>query len=430
LPTNTSDIAHLLRRTGFGAPPPLVAELARLSLPEAVDRVLDFSTNPTDNIAWPASSNWENWIYLRRWWMHRMATVPSPLQEKLTFFWHGHFATSYWKVNDLKVMHKQNQVLRKNAFGDFEVLAQQVSLDPAMLLYLDNHDNFKTAPNENFARELMELFMLGADQGYTQFDVVEMARAWTGHSINWTPSGANGYLFRDSAHDYTAKTLFGISKNWNGPDTITEMVRGSRATICAQFIARKLWSFFAMPTNDPYLIVSLGSDMLAANWNIGAFLRRIFTRSEFYSDQVKSGLVRCPIDWATSLMRACGVSPFEVDIDNRMVDIGQAVFEPPNVSGWKHNEVWITETGSWIKEDIAANIARVATDKGFLNPIVAMDNAQAVEHVLQSLWIDRASAKTQRSLTTWLEAERRAGGDRQRYNMVRIVSLTPEFQLA
>lgn len=430
MPVSSGDIAHLLRRTGFGAPPALVAELSQLTLAEAVDRVLDVSANPADTITWPFATDWENWLYLRRWWMDRMATVPNPLQEKLTFFWHGHFASSFAKVNDLNIMYRQNQILRRNAFGDFETLAQEISLDPAMLLYLDNYDNYSSSPNENFARELMELFMLGVDQGYTQADVVAMARAWTGHGIKWTDQGVQGYEFHPWAHDTGNKTLFGITKNWDGPQTITEMVRGSRSNICAQFIARKLWSFFAGPTNDANLILALATDMLTSNWNIGAFLRRIFNRPEFYTDSVKNGLVRPPVDWAVTLLRATGVSAQELDIDYRMVDLGQGLFEPPNVSGWKQNQTWLTETVSWIKEDIASNIARVATDRGFLNSILALTPANAVTAAMNTLYIDRVSPGTRQAVETWIAAERTAGGTRERYNIIRLLSLTPEFQLA
>jgi uncharacterized protein (DUF1800 family) len=257
-----------------------------------------------------------------------------------------------------------------------------------------------------------------------------MARAWTGHGVKWTNNGIDGYENHPWAHDDGQKKLFGITKNWNGPETITEMVRGSRSGICARFIATKLWSFFAAPTTDANLISSIATDLLAVNWNIGEFLRRMFNRTEFYSDQVKTGLVRCPIDWVVTLMKACAVSPFELDIDYRMVDIGQAVFEPPNVSGWKQNQAWLTETVSWIKEDIASNIARVATDRGFLDSIVIMNPADAVSAVFAALRIDRASAGTRRAVEAWLAAERDAGGDRQRYNIIRLLSLTPEFQLA
>ncbi len=430
MPVDPSDIAHLLRRTGFGAPPALVAELSQLTLAEAVDRVLDVSANPADDIAWPYATDWENWLHLRRWWMNRMATVPNPLQEKLTFFWHGHFVSSYSKVGDINLMYQQNHLLRQHAFGDFEALAQAVALDPAMLLYLDNFSNVKSAPNENFARELMELFMLGVDQGYTQADVVAMARAWSGYGVLWTQQGVQGAEFHSWDHDYNNKTIFGLTRNWDGPQTITEMVRGSRSSICATFIAKKLWSFFAAPTTDPVLISNLSTDLLSSNWNIGSFLRKIFNRSEFYSAAVKTGLVRPPVDWVVTLLKTTGVSAFDLDIDYQMVDMGQGLFEPPNVSGWKQNQAWLTETVSWIKEDVASSIALGATNAGFLNPILAMTPTDAVTAATDALWIDRLSAGTRQALEAWVAAERTAGGTRERYNIIRLLSLTPEFQLA
>ncbi len=432
MPTNPGDIAHLLRRTGFGAPVALVNELSLLTLGEAVDRLLDFSANPADPITFPGALDYGGYLYMRRWWLDRMATVPNPLQEKLTLFWHGHFAVSFSKVNDLNVLIKQNQIMRANAAGDFDTLTNLVCFDPALLIYLDNQDNNKYSPNENFARELMELFLLGVDQGYTQTDVVEMAKAWTGHSVTWISNvGWGGYEFKPELHDTTNKTIFGITKNWDAPATITEMIRGSRSQICAKFIAKKLWSFFAGPTNDDVLAAQLGADLIAANWNIKVFLRSMFTRPEFYTDAVKNGLVRSPIDWAVTLLRTCGLSAFAPsDIDSRLEDIGQVVFQPPNVSGWKQNEVWLNETVVWAKEDAVSQIAYTAAQGDFLKSLSALSISDAVTEVLSLFGLDRVSTPTRNAITTWMTQERASQSTNDRFNLIRLISMTPEFQLA
>jgi uncharacterized protein (DUF1800 family) len=436
MPSNPGDIAHLLRRTGFGAPTGLVTQLSQLTIAEAVDRVLDFSANPADQLNFPADASLQNYagfLYVRQWWLNRMATVPNPLQEKLTLFWHSHFAVSIGKIGDLNLMVNQNKKLRANCTGDFERLAQIICFDPALLIYLDNQDNYKTAPNENFARELMELFLLGVDQGYTEEDVVQMARAWTGHSVEWISNvGWGNYTFYPDRHDDGSKTLFGITKNWDASATITEMVRGSRSQYCAKFVAKKLWSFFAGPTtvNDAFA-TQLGADLLAANFNIGAYLRTMFNRAEFYSDAVKNGLVRSPVDWAVSLLRASGVSAFTpAYLDSMLKDVGQGVLEPPNVSGWKINEVWLNETVVWGKEDIAVQIAQSAIKTDFLTSLSALSPSDATSQVLASFGIDRVTPATRSAITTWITAERSAQSPDERFNLIRLVSMTPEFQMA
>jgi uncharacterized protein (DUF1800 family) len=434
LPTNPGDISHLLRRTGFGAPTDLVKQLSQLTLSEAVDRVMDFSTNPADQLNFPSGPRtFESYLYARRWWLDRMATVPNPLQEKLTLFWHGHFASSANKVGDLPTIITQNKKLRANAIGDFETLARAICFDPALLVYLDNQYNNKSAPNENFARELMELFILGVDQGYVEKDVVEMARAWTGHGVSYiTDLGWGDYTFYPDNHDDGAKTIFGITKNWNAPDTITEMIRGSRSQYCARFIARKLWAFFAGPsTVDDAFASTLGADLIAANFNIGVFLKKMFNRSEFYSDAVKNGLVRSPIDWAITVLRSLRVSTLNDDnVHYQLNDIGHGIYEPPNVSGWKINDVWLNETVVWGKQNLGEYIANMPFTTDTFATISALSDADATNEVLAIFGVDRVSASTRTAMNAWFAQERTAQTGNARANLVRLVSMTPEFQLA
>jgi hypothetical protein len=175
----------LLRRAGFGASNAQVATLAAQPWDTTVDQLLDFTSAPAD--VEPAfltdadKADWEKEYLLQQWWLDRMATSPTPLQEKLTLFWHGHFATANYKVTDMLLMYRQNALFRASAAGNFRDLVQAMSLQPAMLLWLDNDSNVAGEPNENFARELMELFTLGVNE-YSQADVVASARAWTGYN--------------------------------------------------------------------------------------------------------------------------------------------------------------------------------------------------------------------------------------------------------
>ena len=180
-----ADIAHLLRRAGFGGTANQIASLAAQPWTTTVDQLLDFSSAPADTapafLSDGSLEDWEKEFKLQHWWLDRMATTTTPLQEKLTLFWHGHFATANSKVTDTVLMYRQNTLFRAMAAGSFRDLVQQMALQPAMLVWLDNESNTKGHPNENFARELMELFTLGVNE-YTQADVVAAARAWTGHN--------------------------------------------------------------------------------------------------------------------------------------------------------------------------------------------------------------------------------------------------------
>ena len=216
-----ADIAHLLRRAGFGGTASQITSLAAQPLDQTVDQLLDMSGAPDDPqpgfLTDDNVDDWEKEYMLQQWWLDRMATSSSPLQEKLTFFWHGHFATQNEKVTDMLLMYQQNSLFRHAGAGSFRDLVHQVSLQPAMLLYLDNDPNVVGEPNENFARELMELFSLGVNQ-YTQFDVAAGARAWTG--FNTLDSDRRQYHFYPSRHDNGTKTFMGVSRNFDGPAII------------------------------------------------------------------------------------------------------------------------------------------------------------------------------------------------------------------
>jgi uncharacterized protein (DUF1800 family) len=227
LPAN---VAHLLRRAGFGATNAQIATLASQPWDTTVDQLLDFSSAPADvqpaYLTDPNKGDWEKEYLLQQWWLDRMATSTSPLQEKLALFWHGHFATANYKVSDMLLMYQQNALFRANAAGNFRDLVHAMSLQPAMLIWLDNDPNVKGSPNENFALELMELFTLGVDQ-YSQADVVASARAWTGH--NTLDSDREQYHFYPNRHDADPKTFMGVTQNWDGPDIIDFVLGGNAA---------------------------------------------------------------------------------------------------------------------------------------------------------------------------------------------------------
>jgi uncharacterized protein (DUF1800 family) len=437
---NAADIAHLLRRAGFGGTASQISSLTGQDWATTVDQLLDFSAAPADvEPAFLTDDNlgdWEKEFELQAWWLDRMATSTTPLQEKLTLFWHGHFATANNKVNDARLMYLQNALFRSMAAGNFRDLVQQMSLQPAMLIWLDNDPNTKGHPNENFARELMELFILGVNQ-YTQDDVVASARAWTGH--NTLDSDRTVYHFYPNRHDTGMKTFMGVTQNWDGPDIINFILRddATRKNLAARFIAKKLWSFFAYPSPDDAIVTTITDAFLTSDLSIAELLRAIFNHPAFLSDTAKQGLVRSPAEWVVACMRSVNLTAATLNPQWWMEDMGQQLFEPPNVSGWRQNKTWLTTSrlwtrANWIRYLIWRNNggANAGTK---LSAITGMSVANAVQYGFDQLNIDNPSSHTRGNLEAWLTAQRadtHAWTNWSFINLLTLLMLSPEMNLA
>jgi uncharacterized protein (DUF1800 family) len=431
-----ADIAHLLRRAGFGGTASQIASLAAQPWATTVDQLLDFSSAPAD--AEPAFltdgsiEDWEKEYKLQHWWLDRMATTTTPLQEKLTLFWHGHFATANNKVTDMRLMYRQNALFRAMAAGSFRDLVQQTSLQPAMLIWLDNESNTRGRPNENFARELMELFTLGVNE-YTQGDVVAAARAWTGH--NTLDGDRTQYHFYLSRHDTDPKTFMGVTQNWDGPGIVNFLLRddATRKQIASRFIAKKMWTFFVYPDPDPSLVATLGDAFLAADLSTAALVRAIFNHPEFLSTRAKQGLVRSPAEWIVACMRAVGITAGDANPQWWMGQMGQQLFEPPDVSGWRTNDYWLTTSRIWARANWTGYLVWQNDLQNALSSIVGMTVADAVQHAFDVMRIDSPSTHTRSKLEAWLTIQRadtHAWRNWTFINLLPLVMLTPEMNLA
>jgi len=430
------DIAHLLRRAGFGGTPSEVATLAAQPLDQTVDGLLDWSAAPADTQ--PAFltdgdvADWEREYRLQQWWLDRMATTTSPLQEKLALFWHSHFATQNEKVGDMLLMYRQNALFRSAGGGNFRDLVHAMSLQPAMLIYLDNDPNVVGAPNENFARELMELFTLGVNQ-YSQTDVEEAARAWTG--FNTLDSDREQYHFYSSRHDNGMKTFMGVTRNFDGPAIIDYILSENsiKKMTAARFIARQLWTFFAYSSPDATLLDAITQVFYDADLDVSELLRAIFLRTEFYNSTATNALVRSPVEWVVALLRALSMTAEDANPQWWMGDMGQELFEPPNVAGWKNNAYWISTTALWARADFARYLTWTAHDDGFLSQVPSLPVSDAVQAAFDAFAIDAPSSATRAHLTSWLTAQRAAPGqwpDWQTINLTTLTMLSPEFNLA
>jgi uncharacterized protein (DUF1800 family) len=425
----------LLRRAGFGGDPAQIATLAAQPWATTVDQPLDFSAAPAD--IEPAFltediGDWEKEFELQAWWLDRMATSATPLQEKLTLFWHGHFATANYKVADARLMYLQNALFRSMATGSFRDLVQQMSIQPAMLIWLDNDPNTKGRPNENFARELMELFTLGVGN-YTQADIVAAARAWTGH--NTLDSDRTQYHFYPGRHDYDPKTFMGVTQNWDGPDIVNFLLRDdpTRKQIAARFIAAKVWGFFAYPDPDDTIVTTLADTFVAADFSVEDLVRAVFNHPAFLSAAAKQGLVRSPAEWVVACMRAVGLTAGQANPQWWMEEMGQQLFEPPDVSGWKANDYWLTTARLWSRANWSRYIIWRNGTGNTLNAIVGMSVPDAVGHAFDTLGIDSPSAHTRSKLEAWLTAQRadsNAWTNWSFINLLTLVMLSPEMNLA
>jgi len=274
-------------------------------------------------------------LELRAWWLREMLATESPLTERMTLFWHGHFATSQQKVRSNQLMYRQNVLLRREALGNFGTLLHAIARDPAMLVYLDNAGSRRGAPNENFAREVMELFTLGEGR-YGEADVKEAARAFTGWSLE---RGTGEFTYRRIWHDYGEKTVLGRKGRFDGDDILDVLLERPET---ARFIAAKLWREFISPQPDAAEVERWAQVFREARYEVKPLLRAIFLSKAFWAEENRSALVKSPVDLAVGTMRASGMNPFDLrPAVFACASLGQNLFAPPNVKGWPGGNAWI-----------------------------------------------------------------------------------------
>jgi uncharacterized protein (DUF1800 family) len=349
---------HLLNRTGFGATDAEIAQFAPLGREEAVDRLLDGARREAF-VAPPAAVDEpyqpfyklrmlsaeermaaqrklvQEGFELRAWWLREMIATPSPLTERMTLFWHNHFATSQQKVRSTQLMYRQNALLRREALGNFATLLHDIAKDPAMLIYLDNAGSRKQAPNENFAREVMELFTLGEGH-YTEHDVKEAARAFTGWSLD---RETGEYTYRRIWHDYGEKTVLGRTGLLDGDDVLDTLLSRPET---ARFVVAKLWREFVSPTPDAAEVSRWADTFRASHYEVKPLMRAVLTSDAFWSPANRGALVKSPVDLVVGTLRTFGIKPADLrPAVFACAALGQNPFSPPNVKGWPGGDAWI-----------------------------------------------------------------------------------------
>jgi uncharacterized protein (DUF1800 family) len=379
-----SQAAALLRRAGFGGAPEQADALAQFGPERAVDLLVNFAQIPDPSptstdlfdgelvrepteadrhaLAQARARRDENALAqlrlereqmerrdraqivdVQRWWLKRMIESPRPLEEKMTLFWHGHFATSQRKVENSYHMFAQNRAFRTHALGSFSDLLRAMIRDPAMLAWLDNHTSFAQSPNENLAREIMELFALGPGE-YSESDIKEGARALTGYSFE-----NNEFVFRDAWHDNNLKAILGSRGRFTGDDFVELILR---KPACASFVAHKLYRFFVdadapelLDESSPEaraVVAQMTADIRRANYDLTPALTRLFLSEYFYDACARSTHIKSPIDLVIGSIRTLRTPTRNLGVlIDALARMGQDICFPPTVAGWAGGRSWI-----------------------------------------------------------------------------------------
>jgi Protein of unknown function (DUF1800) len=334
---------HLFRRAAFGASPDELRKAVRDGLDATLDRLFTGDPRAAARLELLDATGEEfaradETDKLRAWWVSAMLHGGHPLREKMVLFWHNHFATSVAKVKSGLLIFRQNQLLRMHALGRFGPLLTGISRDPAMLAWLDSNANVKSHPNENFAREVMELFTLGVGN-YTEKDVREAARAFTG----WHVDGeGERFQFDAAEHDDGPKTILGRTGRWDGDDVLRLLMA---QPTCAKCLAAKLYRYFVSETDPPKaLLEPLADQLRRSDYDIGAAVRTILRSRLFFSDHAYRKRIKSPVEHVLGTAKAAwpGPSP-STGLAGWLVDMGQSLFAPPNVKGWTGGKNWLTD---------------------------------------------------------------------------------------
>lgn len=436
--------AHLHRRAGFAASWSVLARDVADGPGAAVDRLLAGSPQSTDGS--PAAefeatmdsmaaqlATSAALTQLQAIWLYRMIFTPHPLRERMTLFWHNHFATSMAKVQSATLMQRQNDLFRAHALGDFRRLVGAVGKDPAMLIWLDSTTNRKAKPNENYARELMELFTLGRGR-YGEKDIQEAARAFTG----W-------FVIKDQfkevlrQHDDGTKTVLGQSGKWSGDDVPAILLK---QPACAEFLCKKLFRAFVSDTHAPSdaLIAPLARALRDSDYQIKVPVAMILRSNLFFDPAVRRRRVKSPVEFAVGTIRALEITSPTVQtsaLAEACQRMGQSLLAPPSVAGWEGGAEWINSTAMLARDNVALGLLS-QQDQALgqrLDPVnlaakhkfAARD--QRARFFLDLLVQDAFEPKSREPIIQAATAKN-ADDDTAARNAVRLILTAPEYQLA
>jgi len=396
---DVGEARHLLRRLCFGAAPGEVDGLVGRARGEVVEELVAAArTAPVDDevrLLLPAGDI----EHVAAWWLDAMlGTTGARLRERVALVWHDHFATSHAKVQDVHLMYGQNRLLRTHGLGDFRVLLHAAVVDPAMLVWLDGVENRKGHPNENLARELMELFALGIGN-YTEADVLEAARGLSGWAVRQRRAHFEARLFDDGE-----KRVLGRRGRLGLHEVVDAVVEQPAAP---RWIALRLWRAYhaGEPTADE--LEAAARELVAVDWDTGRLLVWLATRERFHAESERDARLASPVEYVVRAQLELGARLAPVAVSRAAARMGQALFRPPSVKGWDGGRAWFTST-SWIaRQRFAAALAEAAGER-------RVDDA--------------CTALLGRVDTPWLPRVRAVGAEAPRAGVAAILA-SPEYQL-
>lgn len=461
--------AHLINRAGFGGTPDEIEALQKAGLEAAVEGLL----HPPNESESDKSQPWtepenlhskrqqlrqlkaapearkekfralrierrDELLDLRSWWLNRMQSTAAPLAEKMTLFWHGHFATSAQKVKNAYWMWRQNETFRRNALGNFKTLLHEISRDPAMMIYLDLAQSRKEHPNENWAREVLELFTLGIEH-YHEEDIRESARAFTGYRINLTNQQ---FRFEPRQQDVGPKKFLGRRGHFSGDDILDIIVQQPAA---AEWIGRKLCRFFVADEPSLPLVTSVAASLEKNRFELRPVLQEIFKSAEFYSDRVIRAQIKSPVQFLVQSCKLLEITlPPRAVMQNALQQMGQVPFAPPNVKGWEGGKSWISTstllfrynfanyllngTGDYPHAPEALRRAPIALAK--IIPAELRDKpAELVAHLGRRLFQAQPNDKQTETFIAYLQTRAPKRSDETMRRLLHLMMSTPQYQL-
>ena len=468
--TDIALMAHLMRRAGFGAGRDDLERCLEQGYEATVEELLD--TANADNLPddlirryHVEQSELRDLAGSAAYWMYRMISTASPLEEKMALFWHGLFATGYTKLNQARSQLNQVEMFRRNGLGPFDDLLLEISRDPAMLVWLDNNDNHGSAINENYGRELLELFSMGIGN-YTEDDIKECARAFTGWTLGnaeymavraqkdsiW-PYGRIAWHFdyRDQDHDHGEKTFLGETGHFNGDDIIN-IIAKQDAT--ADFICTRLFQFFAadeVTAEGQQTIAAMKETYFESGYRIKDVLRTLFNSAYFKSGEARFARVKGPVELVVGAIRMAGSYQTPTlgieKVSNNMLYMGQGLLQPPTVEGWHEGVEWI-DSGSLVErvnfaakelantaspgvraiiDRLAASSDGVLSPAQFADACVDLIGPITVTDDTRAVLVDYAARQGDLDLRNHQpgdDSEQRVG------DLLRLIAATREFQLA
>jgi len=482
---------HLLWRAGFGGTPGQINTLVKWGPQKSVDHLLNFEKVAAEPVTADRfdkdiirpyndeergeiararrSGNEEAVTRLRasrqeaerldraqmrdvqHWWLKRMIETPRPLEERLTLFWHGHFATNYRSIENSYHMYVQNQLFRQHAAGNFGKLLYAIIRDPAMLAYLNNNQSRKGRPNENLARELMELFSLGVNN-YSEGDIKEGARALTGYSFD-----DDTFEFQRNNHDGGVKVILGRRGTMDGDDFVTAILENPA---CPAFIARKLYRSFVLdlPTGRKELdgpaqsvVGQLASTLSGGRYEVRPVLRRLLLSEHFYHPQVMNEQIKSPAQLVVGAVRSLNTPARDLGtLSDAMGLMGQSIFFPPSVKGWDGGRSWINTATLFIRQNILCFLLTGKTPAGY-DPLATQEpydpsfllegldvgsggrlEPEAVAERLLIFCLGKAETHNTQVLVKYMRGRKDAGTGVSRDTLVQVLLLItamPEYQL-